>query len=59
MVGLFTLPGILVPKATNTMAVTASAKPIVQPKCDAISPMKAVRMPITNMHTVKHGQPSP
>lgn len=47
-------PGILVPKATKTMAVTESLMPKVQPKCDATSPMTAVTMPIHKIDTTKH-----
>lgn len=51
------LPGMLVPKATKTIAVTASFIPKVAPKCDAISPMTAVTTPIQNMETTKHKYP--
>jgi len=47
------LPGTLVPNATKAIAVTESFKPIVHPKCDAISPMNAVKIPITRMETTK------
>lgn len=46
-----------VPSATNTTAVTVSCSPTVQPKCDAKSPMKAVRRPMTLMDTKKQAQP--
>lgn len=51
------LPGILVPRATNTMAVTESLIPNVQPKCDATSPMIAVTIPMQRMETTKHKYP--
>lgn len=54
---LLPLPGTDVPSATNTTAVTESFKPMVQPKWDARSPMKAVRMPIMRMETTKQAQP--
>lgn len=50
-------PGILVPSATNTMAVTESLIPNVQPKCEATSPMIAVTTPIQRMETTKHKYP--
>lgn len=48
------IPGILVPKATNTMAVTESAIPNVAPKWEATSPITAVTTPMQNMETTKH-----
>lgn len=51
------IPGILVPRATNTMAVTESLMPSVQPKCEATSPMMAVTTPMHNMDTTKHKYP--
>lgn len=48
------VPGILVPSATNTMAVTESFIPSVHPKCDATSPMTAVTTPIEKIETTKH-----
>lgn len=51
------LPGTDVPRATNTTAVTESFKPMVQPKWDARSPMKAVSRPIIRMETTKQAQP--
>lgn len=51
------LPGILVPKATNTIAVTVSLIPSVKPKCDATSPITAVTTPIPNIDTTKHKYP--
>lgn len=50
-------PGMEVPSATNTTAVTVSRSPTVQPKCDAKSPMMAVRRPMTLMDTKKQAQP--
>lgn len=50
-------PGILVPRATNTMAVTESLMPNVQPKCDATSPMIAVTTPMHRMEITKHKYP--
>jgi hypothetical protein len=50
-------PGILVPKATNTMAVTESLIPNVQPKWDATSPIMAVTIPIQRMEITKHKYP--
>lgn len=47
------IPGILVPKATNTMAVTESLIPKVQPKCEATSPIIAVTTPIAKIDTTK------
>ena len=54
----FVLPGTLVPSATNAMAVTASFKPTVHPKCEAKSPITAVRTPIPNMETTNVTYPS-
>lgn len=51
------LPGILVPSATNTMAVTESLIPNVQPKCDATSPIIAVTTPIERIEITKHKYP--
>lgn len=48
---------MLVPIATNTMAVTESLIPNVQPKCDATSPIIAVTTPILKMETTKHRYP--
>lgn len=45
---------MLVPKATNTMAVTESLIPNVHPKCEATSPMTAVTTPIEKIETTKH-----
>lgn len=50
-------PGILVPRATNTMAVTESLMPSVQPKWEATSPIIAVTTPIIKMDTQKHKYP--
>lgn len=51
------LPGMLVPRATNTMAVTASFTPTVAPKCEATSPMTAVTKPMPKIDTTKHRYP--
>ena len=51
------LPGTLVPKATNDMAVTASFSPIVQPKLEARSPKNAVNNPMPRIDTTKQAQP--
>lgn len=48
------VPGTLVPRATNVIAVMASWRPTVQPKCEAISPITAVRTPMHMMESVKH-----
>lgn len=53
----FISPGTDVPSATNTTAVTESFSPIVQPKCDAKSPVTAVSTPISEMETMKQAQP--
>lgn len=45
------------PSATNVIAVTASSRPTVQPKCDAKSPMTAVRIPIQTMDDTKQRYP--
>ena len=54
---MYSLPGTEVPSATNTTAVTESFRPMVQPKWEARSPMKAVSKPIMRMETMKHAQP--
>ena len=54
---MYSLPGTEVPSATNTTAVTESFRPMVQPKWEARSPMKAVSRPIMRMETMKHAQP--
>jgi hypothetical protein len=51
------LPGTLVPRATNEMAVIESLSPIVHPKLEARSPIKAVKTPIIAMEKQKHAQP--
>jgi hypothetical protein len=51
------LPGKEVPKATKEIAVTLSFRPIVQPKCEAKSPITAVKTPIIIIETVKQAQP--
>lgn len=48
---------MLVPRATNVIAVTESVSPMVHPKCDAKSPIKAVRPPMKMMATTKHAHP--
>jgi hypothetical protein len=47
------LPGILVPRATKPMAVTESLSPILQPRCEAKSPITAVRTPMPAIETTK------
>lgn len=54
---LANVSGTDVPSATNTTAVTESFRPMVQPKWEARSPMKAVSRPIMRMETMKHAQP--
>ena len=51
------LPGSEVPNATNEMAVMLSLRPMVQPKCEAKSPITAVRIPIMIIETQKQAQP--
>lgn len=51
------IPGRLVPKATNVIAVTSALSPAEQPKKLARSPIKAVRSPMNNIATTKHNQP--
>ena len=51
------IPGTLVPSATNEMAVIASFSPIVHPKLDARSPMKAVKTPIIAIEIEKQAHP--
>lgn len=46
-----------VPSATKVMAVTVSSSPTKQPKMEAKSPMKAVRIPITAKDTKNVNQP--
>lgn len=48
------VPGILVPRATKTMAVTESLMPSVQPNIDATSPIIAVTTPILRIEITKH-----
>ena len=43
--------------ATNEIAVTASLRPNVHPKPEAISPMSAVNIAITMILVVKQAQP--
>lgn len=50
-------PGMEVPRATNTTAVTESLRPIVHPKWEARSPVKAVRTPMSEIDTKKQAQP--
>lgn len=50
-------PGTEVPRATNTTAVTESLRPTVQPKCEARSPVTAVRTPMREIETKKQAQP--
>ena len=49
--------GKLVPKATKVMAVTASLRPMRQPKMLAKSPMRAVRRPMNTRPTMNVNQP--
>ena len=51
------VPGKLVPKATNVIAVTLSLRPTVQPKEEATSPTTPVRRPMTKMEIQKQSQP--
>lgn len=51
------LPGRLVPKATNVMAVTSALSPAEHPKELARSPIRAVRNPMNAIATTKHNQP--
>ncbi|RNA39435.1 hypothetical protein BpHYR1_021453 [Brachionus plicatilis] len=39
------------------MAVTLSLRPTVQPKCDAKSPITAVRIPMIMIETTKQAHP--
>lgn len=54
---LYYIPGILVPSATKTIAVTPSLIPKVAPKWDATSPITAVTNPMQIMDTTKHRYP--
>lgn len=54
---IINIPGTLVPNATKEIAVTESFIPHVHPKCDAKSPIKAVRTPIIMMAQMKHNHP--
>ena len=56
---LANVSGMLVPKATNVMAVIRSFKPIRQPKIEAMSPTMAVRRPMNNSENVKVSHPPP
>lgn len=51
------LPGRLVPRATKVMATTLSANPMVQPKCEATSPMTIVNTPIITIEATKQAHP--
>ena len=53
------LPGKLVPRETNAIAVTLSLSPTVQPKCDDTSPISDVMTPMKMTHVTKHGYPPP
>lgn len=48
---LANVSGSDVPRATNEMAVTESASPIVHPKWEATSPVMAVRIPMKARET--------
>ena len=52
-------PGTLVPSATIVMAVTESRIRLMQPKCAATSPIRAVKAPIKNIDIINAGQPFP
>lgn len=54
---LANVSGILVPKATNVMAVILSSMPIKHPNVPAKSLIIVVSNPITARDTKKHGQP--
>lgn len=54
---LANVSGILVPKATNVMAVMASPSPIKQPKVPAKSLMMVVKIPTTARDITNVGQP--
>lgn len=54
---LANVSGILVPKATNVMAVMASSRPIKQPNVPAKSLIIVVRTPITQREIMNVGQP--
>jgi len=54
---LANVSGILVPKATNVMAVMESGIPSKQPKVPAKSLMIVVRKPITASESKNVGQP--
>lgn len=43
------IPGTLVPSATKAMAFTESLRKIKQPRCPAMSPMRAVFAPISKI----------
>ena len=45
------LPGTLVPKATNAIALTPSLRLMKQPRCPAISPIIAVQAPMKRIET--------
>ncbi|RMX45575.1 hypothetical protein pdam_00013108 [Pocillopora damicornis] len=47
----------LVPRATKVMATTLSANPMVQPKCEATSPMTIVNTPIITIEAMKQAHP--
>ena len=51
------LPGTLVPNATIVIAVMESLMWLQQPKCDAMSPITAVKTPILNIDMKKVGHP--
>ena len=55
--GRRSVPGTEVPNATIEMAVTASSRPMVQPKWEDTSPMKAVSRPIITTEQMKQAQP--
>lgn len=49
------IPGTLVPRATKAMAVILSFRPIVQPKWEAMSPIKAVSKPTPKIEIINVG----
>ena len=53
----FLVPGTLVPRATNAMALTPSLRLMKQPRWPATSPMTAVQAPIMKIEITKVGYP--
>ena len=52
-----TIPGTLVPNATNAIALTESLRKMKQPRCPAMSPITAVFIPIIKMEQTNVGYP--